>query len=101
MVRRIKVVSYGFLCFLAGAALVLLAGANGTQETPVSRYQVAATNGNAFVLDTQTGQLWARPGITDVNYDLGTLENPTIKLIQPASRVGLQPAADDRVKTSQ
>jgi hypothetical protein len=83
MVRRIKIASYGFLCFLAGAALVLLAGANGAEEAPVGRYQVAATSDSAFVLDTQTGRLWARPGITNVSYDLGTLDQPIIKLIQP------------------
>jgi hypothetical protein len=83
MVRRIKVVSYGLLCFLAGAALILLAGASSSQEAPVGRYQVSATSDGAFVLDTQTGQLWARPGIVAVSYDMGTLGHPTCTLIEP------------------
>jgi len=83
MVRRIKVVSYGVLCFLAGAALVLLAGTSGTQEPPVGRYQVSATTDGAFILDTQTGHLWARPGIDGAGYDLGTLEHPICELVNP------------------
>jgi hypothetical protein len=83
MVRRIKVVSYGLLCFLAGAALMLLAGASSSQEAPVGRYQVSATTGGAYILDTQTGHLWGRPSISAVNYDLGTLEHPTCAVVQP------------------
>ncbi len=83
MVRRIKIVSYGLLCFLAGAALVLLAGAGGTQESPSGRYQVCGTNGGAYILDTQTGQLWARPGIVAVGYDLGTPEHPICEMTKP------------------
>lgn len=83
MVARVKVVGYGLLCFLAGAALVLLAGANGTQDAPVGRYQVAATSGDAFILDTKTGQLWARPGIVAVGYDMGTLDHPICEIVQP------------------
>jgi hypothetical protein len=83
VVRGIKAVSYGLLCFLAGAALMVLAGAGGTQETPVGRYQLSGTNGGVYVLDTQTGQLWARPGINNASYDLGTPEHPTCELLKP------------------
>ncbi len=83
MVRRIKVVSYGLLCFLAGAALTLLAGASSSQEAPVGRYQVSATTGGAYILDTQTGHLWGRPCISAVNYDLGTLERPICAMVKP------------------
>jgi hypothetical protein len=83
MVRRIKVVSYGLLCFLAGAALVLLAGAGGTQEAPVGRYQVSATSGGAYILDTQTGHLWGKPSIGAVSYDLGTQEHPICEIVKP------------------
>jgi hypothetical protein len=82
MARRIKSVSYGVLCFLAGAALMLLVGASGTQETP-GRYQVSATTGGAYILDTQTGQLWGRPSISSVCYDLGTLDHPICEVVQP------------------
>ena len=83
MVTRIKVVSYGLLCFLAGAALMLLAGASSTQESPLGRYQVSATTGGAYILDTQTGHLWGRPSIGAVSYDLGTLEHPIAELVKP------------------
>ena len=82
MARRIKGVSYGLLCFLAGAALMLLVGASSTQETP-GRYQVSATTGGAYILDTQTGQLWGRPSISSVCYDLGTLDHPICEVVQP------------------
>jgi len=83
MARRIKGVGYGLLCFLAGAALVLLVGASSsTQETP-GRYQVSGTTGGAYILDTQTGQLWGRPSISSVCYDLGTLDKPTCEVIKP------------------
>ena len=83
MVKRIKVVSYGLLCFFAGAALMLLAGASSSQEAPVGRYQVSATTGGAYILDTQTGHLWARPSVSAVAYDLGTLEHPIAELLEP------------------
>jgi hypothetical protein len=83
MVRTIKGVSYGLLCFLAGAALVLLAGASSTQEDPSGRYQVSATTGGAYILDTQTGHLWARPSIGALSYDLGTLEHPLCEMVKP------------------
>ena len=79
---RIKVVSYGLLCFLAGAALVLLVGASSSQDTP-GRYQVSGTTGGAYILDTQTGHLWGRPSIGAVSYDLGTLEHPIAELVKP------------------
>ncbi len=82
MARRIRGVSYGLLCFLAGAALMLLVGASSTQETP-GRYQVSATTGSAYILDTQTGQLWARPSISSVCYDLGTLDKPICEVVKP------------------
>jgi hypothetical protein len=83
MVRGIKGVSYGLLCFLAGAALMLLVGANGAQEAPVGRYQVAATNTGSVVVDTQTGHLWARSDISPVSYDLGTPDHPICEIVQP------------------
>ncbi len=83
MVRGIKVVGYGLLCFLAGAALMLLAGAGGAPQNPVGRYQVSATTGGAYILDTQTGRLWGRPGIGAVAYDLGTLDHPTCEMLKP------------------
>jgi hypothetical protein len=83
MVRTIKGVSYGLLCFLAGAALVLLAGASSSQEAPVGRYQISATTGGAYILDTQTGHLWGRPSLGAVSYDLGTLEHPKLVLVEP------------------
>jgi len=82
MNRRIKSVGYGLLCFLAGAALVLLIGASSTQDTP-GRYQVSGTTGGAYILDTQTGHLWGRPSIGAVSYDLGTLDHPICEIIQP------------------
>ena len=82
MDRRIKRVGYGLLCFLAGAALVLLVGASSTQNTP-GRYQVSATTGGAYILDTQTGHLWGRPSIGAVNYDLGTLDWPICQMVKP------------------
>ncbi len=82
MDRRIKSVGYGLLCFLAGAALVLLVGASSTQDTP-GRYQVSATTGGAYILDTQTGHLWGRPSIGSVSYDLGTLDHPICEMIKP------------------
>ena len=83
MSGRIKSVSCGLLCFLAGALLVLLAGAAGTQETSPGRYQIAATNAGGLVLDTQTGQLWARLDVSAVCYDLGTPEHPKCQMIKP------------------
>ncbi len=83
MVRGITVVGCGLLCFLAGALLMLLAGAGGTQPNPVGRYQVSATAGGAYILDTQTGHLWGRPGIGAVAYDLGTLDHPTCEMLKP------------------
>ncbi len=83
MVRGIKGLSYGLLCFLAGAAFVLLVGANAAQEAPVGRYQVAATNTGSVVVDTQTGHLWARSDISPVNYDLGTPDHPICEIVQP------------------
>jgi len=79
---RIRLVGYGLLCFLAGAALVLLVGVSSTQDT-AGRYQVSATAGGAYILDTQTGHLWGRPSIGAVSYDLGTLDHPTCTFIQP------------------
>ena len=83
MVRGIKGVSYGLLCFLAGAALVLLVGASGTQQTSPGRYQITATAGGAYILDTQTGHLWGRPYIGAVSYDLGTLDHPIAEIVKP------------------
>jgi hypothetical protein len=83
MVRRIKVVSYGALCFLAGAALMLLAGTSSTPANAPGRYQVTATTGGAYILDTQTGHLWGRPSLGAVGYDLGTLEHPICVVITP------------------
>ena len=82
MDRRIKWVSCGLLCFLAGAALVLLVGASGTPDT-LGRYQVSATTDGAYILDTQTGHLWGRPGIGALSYDLGTLDHPICVIIEP------------------
>ncbi len=83
MVTRVKVVSYGLLCFLAGAALMLLVGASGTQEAPVGRYQVSAMSSGAFILDTQTGHLWERLDISAISYDMGTLDHPICELVKP------------------
>ncbi len=83
MARRIKGVGYGLLCFLAGAACVLLAGASGTQQNSPGRYQVSATNMGAFLLDTQTGHLWGRSDISAVSYDLGTPDKPKWELVKP------------------
>jgi hypothetical protein len=83
MVRRVRVVSYGLLCFLAGAAFMLLAGASGTEEAPVGRYQVSAMSSGAFILDTQTGYLWERLDVSATCYDLGTLDHPICELVKP------------------
>jgi hypothetical protein len=83
MATRVKVVGYGLLCFLAGAALMLLAGANGTEEAPVGRYQVSAMSTGAFILDTQTGHLWERLDVSATSYDLGTLDHPICELVKP------------------
>ena len=83
MVRRIKVVSYGVLRFLARVALMLLVGASSSQEAPVGRYRVSGTTDGAFVLDTQTGYLWGRSDISPVSYDLGTPDHPIFEIIQP------------------
>lgn len=82
MARRIKDVSYGLLCFLAGVTLMVVVGASSTQETP-GRYQVSATTGGAYILDTQTGQLWGRPNISSVCYDLGMLDKPICEVVKP------------------
>ncbi len=63
--------------------LVLLAGTSGTQETPSGRYQVSATNGGAFILDTQTGHLWGRLDVSAASYDLGTPDHPKCQIITP------------------
>jgi hypothetical protein len=78
-----KVVSGGVLCFLAGAALMLLVGAGSTPEAPSGRYQVSATSSGAFVLDTQTGHLWGRSDIFTVSYDLGTPQHPICETVKP------------------
>ena len=83
MDRRIKSIGYGLLCFLAGAVLMLLAGASGTQPNSVGRYQVSATSGSAYILDTQTGHLWGRPSVGAVAYDLGTLDHPICQMLAP------------------
>jgi hypothetical protein len=95
MDTRIKVVSLGVLCFLAGVAFMVSMGASRTAEAPSSRYQVAATAHapGAFVLDTQMGHLWARALSYEAeSVDLGTPEHPTCETFRPPESPGQLPA---------
>jgi hypothetical protein len=87
MTNRMKAMVFGTLCFLAGAVFVMLVGTSSLREAPSGRYQVAsmAHAPGAFVLDTQTGHLWARAlSYEGQSVDLGTLEHPTLKTFKPA-----------------
>jgi hypothetical protein len=81
-----RAIGLGALCFLAGAAFVTLMGSSKAPEVSPGRYQVAAMGhaAGAFVLDTQTGHLWARALSYEAeSVDLGTPEQPALRTFKP------------------
>ena len=62
---------------LLGLCVVLSMGGRSDDG---GQYQIAASDGDVFILDTTTGHIWSRSGITGEVWDFGTPDRPIMSL---------------------
>ena len=61
---------------VAGVLLTFTLGADAGSASPAGRFQVAATDSHAIILDTATGRSWTARDVTVVNATKGDFGGP-------------------------